>query len=423
MKGKQGYCKKYSLWPLKNRWSLDQVPAGFFAPTSTYELKGARRVHIAANGSADSHRECTLQVCIRCFKDPSLPRCGQPKLVICFKGTGVRISQEEKAQYCEHVIVMWDKKAWYNAKKCNEWARLAATEIILKSEGRHLVLLDNLSGQTTEEFKKLLLNHCNATVHALVAGCTDEIQVVDAGFGALIKFYAQEVSDEWLAIDENWEEWCSTRLSASRRRVLLTQWYGEGYVRACAKYDFQKNFQHCGSALTADGSEDDEIKLQGLSEFSFSLDDAKRDAVTGEFPTDETVEGLAPDSDDEVEDISEDSEGEEGIDMTPASDVDDDCQSIVDDEDCAEEYVPEAGWKVVPKYSFKSKKEVVNTYFAYKFTTGWERGRVTGIEKNSNSPDCGMFIVKFTTEDELRCVSLEEADYDVDDIWVQIKRA
>ena len=34
-----------------------------------------------------------------------------------------------------------------------------------------------------------------------------------------------------------------------------------------------------------------------------------------------------------------------------------------------------------------------------------------------------MFIVKFTTEDELRCLGLDEEDYDVDDIWVQIKRA
>ena len=70
---KPGYHPKWSMWLPKNRWSLDQVPAGFFAPTSTYEHKGARRVHIASNGSADSHRECTLQVMIRCFKVASLP--------------------------------------------------------------------------------------------------------------------------------------------------------------------------------------------------------------------------------------------------------------------------------------------------------------------------------------------------------------
>ena len=189
-------------------------------------------------------------------------------------------------------------------------------------------------------------------------------------------------------------------------------------MRACAKYDFEKNFKHCGSALTADGSEDHEIKLQGISDFSFSMDDTKRDAITGEMPTGqlEAAEGLAEASDDELEDLSENSDGEED------GEEDCDCQSLAEG-DCTEEYVPEPGWKIVPKYSFKSQKELVNTFFAYKFTTGWERGRVTGIEKNSNSPDCGMFIVKFTTEDELRCLGLDEEDYDVDYIWVQIKRA
>lgn len=72
MKGKPGYCKKYGLFPLKNRWSLDQVPAGFFDPKSTYDIKGAHRVHIASNGSADSHRECTLQACMSQFYPCSL---------------------------------------------------------------------------------------------------------------------------------------------------------------------------------------------------------------------------------------------------------------------------------------------------------------------------------------------------------------
>ena len=78
---------------------------------------------------------------------------------------------------------------------------------------------------------------------------------------------------------------------------------------------------------------------------------------------------------------------------------------------------------MVPKYSFKSQSQLTGAHFAYKYKEGWERGRVIGIEKNKNSRDCGMFIVKFTTEDDRRCITLDEEDYDVDDIWVQIKRA
>ena len=420
------YCEKWALWKPKYRWSLDQVPAGFFAPTSTYELKGARRVHIASNGSADSHRECTLQVCIRGWKDPSKPRPGQPKLVICFKGKGMRISAAEKAAYREHVLVQWDPKAWYNERMCMEWAVLAAVEIFEPGHD-HLVFADNLSGQTTKQFKDYLLKHSRATLHNLVAGCTDEIQVVDDGFGALVKFYAQEVSDEWLMVDCNWKEWCSTTLSASRRRVLLTHWYGEGYVRACAKYDFEKHFRNVGSSLTADGSEDALIKLQGVEGFTFCEGDAERDAITGEF-----VDGdgsLADcdqaESDDEEEDLSENSEAAEG----EASDMGDETEEEKD----VGPYEVEQGWEVVEKFRFKEAKELVNIHFVYKFSAkknedgevigGWERGRVTGIEKNKDSPDFGMFIVKFTAEKHKRCIRLDEDDYDIDDIWVEIKRS
>ena len=46
----------------------------------------------------------------------------------------------------------------------------------------------------------------------------------------------------------------------------MTHWYEEGYDRACQAYDFTKVFDSCGSNLTADGSGDSKIKLQGLNE-------------------------------------------------------------------------------------------------------------------------------------------------------------
>ena len=45
-----------------------------------------------------------------------------------------------------------------------------------------------------------------------------------------------------------------------------------------------------------------------------------------------------------------------------------------------------------------------------------------GIETNKNLPDRGLFIVKFITENNKRCLALDKDDYDVDDIWVEIKR-
>ena len=100
------------------------------------------------------------QVCVRNVRDPSLPRFGQPKLVICFKGTGKRTKAAELAQYHPDVLMQWQKKAWYDGALCNKWAILASMEFILKEEGPHLVLSDNLGGQTTDEFKKILLCDC-----------------------------------------------------------------------------------------------------------------------------------------------------------------------------------------------------------------------------------------------------------------------
>ena len=129
---------------------MDQVPAGLYDPKFTYSDKGATRVHIASNGSADSHRFCTLQVCVRNVSDPSLPRNGQPKLCMCFRGTGARISDLEKQGYHPDVTVMWQPKAWYDNLTCNKWVALYAIAEIKKADlgvgQRHLILCDNLAG-------------------------------------------------------------------------------------------------------------------------------------------------------------------------------------------------------------------------------------------------------------------------------------
>ena len=106
------------------------------------------------------------------------------------------------------------------------------------------------------------MNDCSsADVWNLLANNTDEIQVVDAGFGKLIKTEAEAVADEWLQVEENWAEWTGPRISASRKRIIMTKWYGEGYERACAQYDFVAAFDKTGSNLSANGEDDEKIAL------------------------------------------------------------------------------------------------------------------------------------------------------------------
>ena len=88
---------------------------------------------------------------------------------------------------------------------------------------------------------------------------------------------------EWFDDVDNWNEWTGPNISASRKRVLTTLWFGEAYERACLGYNFEGTFDRTGSNLTADGSHDDRIKLQGLENFTFTLEDARRNLLTGEF--------------------------------------------------------------------------------------------------------------------------------------------
>ena len=62
---------------------------------------------------------------------------------------------------------------------------------------------------------------CGADVWNLLAGNTDGIQVVDAGFGKLLKDESEDVACEWLRVPANWQEWTGGRMSASRKRILV----------------------------------------------------------------------------------------------------------------------------------------------------------------------------------------------------------
>ena len=126
---------------------------------------------IAANDAFDKHRWATLQILCGNFKDPSKPRHGQPKLGMAFRGTGARISEEEKSQYHTDIDVFFQGKAWFDGPLCNKWVIDAAVTAIhkedLKEGERHLILCDNLNGQTKKcnpQFLSLLDKMCSCDV-------------------------------------------------------------------------------------------------------------------------------------------------------------------------------------------------------------------------------------------------------------------
>ena len=97
----------------------------------------------------------------------------------------------------------------------------------------------------------------------------DKVQPIDAGFGNEIKKKIGENLERWLEKDDNIDKW-HDKLSARERRILMTQWLGDAWDVLKSKSDYiWRLFQKTGCLITSDGSEDDQIKPQGLDNYSF----------------------------------------------------------------------------------------------------------------------------------------------------------
>ena len=100
--------------------------------------------------------------------------------------------------------------------------------------------------------------------HKLPPTETDQVQPIDRGLGRQVKIYIGQQLDEWLDDDNNLDKWEDNKLSASDRRILLATWYDKAVRKALQGEAKWKYFQHAGALLTADGSDDDLIKFEGV---------------------------------------------------------------------------------------------------------------------------------------------------------------
>ena len=53
-------------------------------------------------------------------------------------------------------------------------------------------------------------------------------------------------------------------MTTSDRRILMANWYFKAFWRACEGEAKRKYFEHAGALLTADGSDDNLIQLEGV---------------------------------------------------------------------------------------------------------------------------------------------------------------
>ena len=274
---------KYGKYPPWCRLNVDQVPLPFVNDMeTTYAEVGSTRVTINQLGPALGKRQATGQLC---FRPAVPPRQGctdaeaqalydkhlleQPAPCIIFKGQG-NITELERNAYPAGLVVLWQENAWIDRVLILEWAedvmkpfveaQLAAG--VADSSTRYLLFEDNLDAQKLPAYIDYLKG-ISIDDHKLPPNETDQVQPIDRGFGRQVKIYLGQQMNDWLDAEDNLEKWEGNELTASNRRILLANWFYLATKKALTGDAKRKYFEHAGALMTADGSDDHLIKLEG----------------------------------------------------------------------------------------------------------------------------------------------------------------
>ena len=253
----------YGRWLPKNRLNVDQVPLPFVVEQDqTYEFEGNKQVWISQPGSGLDKRQATLQLCIKAEGEQTV------KPAIIFRGKGNVLSAEQE-KYDADVHVYFQSNAWMDAEVNLKWTKHTLKDGLKDDFNTEKVLFaDNVGFQQTQAFHEAC-REMNTIVYLLPDNHTDKVQPVDAGFGRMIKQKIGEAMQMWLEKEENLEMW-HDKISAKNRRILMTQWTGHAWRELVSKPVFiRKLFEKTGCLITADGSQDEKIRPQGLDAYTF----------------------------------------------------------------------------------------------------------------------------------------------------------
>ena len=280
---------KWGAYQPFQRANVDQVPLPFIIDMDyTLEEKGAKKVAINQLGPSLSKRQCTAQVCFRPEPPPPPPHDAseevkkkykkhlmeQPPPCLIFRGTGRNISQRELDAYPKELVVLWQPKAWVDRPTAIAWVEKGFKPMIdadkaagvADDTSRYLLIQDNLDAQDAQRNPPYIaaLAKCSTDDHKVPANKTDQVQPVDRGKGRQIKIYMGQEEDKWLEDDDNLQKYENNELTASDRRILIAQWFCKAYHRSNESSANRKYFEHAGALLTADCTDDNLIKLEGV---------------------------------------------------------------------------------------------------------------------------------------------------------------
>ena len=285
------YNEKWGRFLPEQRFNVDQSPLPFCVNMKkTYhkfdEGKSHRhdKVWISQPGSGLDKRQCTLQVCFR-------PTGVQPKLAIIFRGTGKRLSDDEKMAWHPDVDIYFQENSWVDTAFSMDWVQ-KTLKPATHDLNRFLLLCDNLSAQTSERFKEEV-SSIKGLVWFGLPNATDLWQPVDAGFAQLLKVLINQQFTDWLDSDDNADRWYGNTepFPAKERRILISHWAGESYKKLLSqKYEAfrRRMFEKTGCLITADSTDDEKITPEGISSYKVAPP-SMIDAISS-FPTSNEVE-------------------------------------------------------------------------------------------------------------------------------------
>ena len=207
---------------------------------------------------------------------------------------------------------------------------------------------------------------------------------MDAGYGKLFKVYVGKALDAWLLNGDNVEKWESNKLTASDRRFLITQWTGEAAKQIDRDIRYSRRlFEKTGLAMTADGSDDNLINLQGVEQgtYSFMDVDSSPEPLEDVLPIspapadEENPPGSSDEDESETEEEGVISGGQQNrprpdVDELATLDIDDD---VADDEALLPLEVP-AGYSLVSSAPTALTRALVNQEILLRLGMGWFRG-------------------------------------------------
>lgn len=147
------------------------------------------------------------------------------------------------------------------------WVKKTLKQVAGK-EPRFVVFCDNLTAQTSDNFKTAVSN-LRGIVWFGVPNATDLWQHIDGGFAEQLKTLDMLQHSSQLGSDENADKWYNGKIWAKERRILITRWVGAGSGKISSP-DSAGHFD--GERLRKtecliNGSDDNKIKPEDISEY------------------------------------------------------------------------------------------------------------------------------------------------------------